>query len=118
MLLTDEDLCTAGVALPEPGRFADGGCGRPAVVVVEYGCVHEHVGTESLCGGHRDLLLSGRTACARCWEGPPVSRHTPHPCAQLGRVVTELAGLKLPVNSQLSLELEFGPGVASGVSVR
>lgn len=91
--MTEQQRCKADVALGDrPGVFAGGPsvCGRVAAAVVEYGCVHEHLGREAVCGEHRDLMLSGRTACARCWEGPPVSRHAPHPCQLLGRVTEVL----------------------------
>lgn len=79
------------MALPG-GRFAGveagAGCREPAVALVEYGCLHEHLGREEVCAAHRDLLLGGLAGCARCWEGPPASRHEPHRCLLLGRVVT------------------------------
>jgi hypothetical protein len=75
-----------------PGRFAESGCGEPAVALVEYGCLHEHIGRDEVCAGHRDVLLAGSAGCARCWEGPPVSRHEPHRCVLLARVVASQGG--------------------------
>lgn len=83
-------MCRADVARV-PGRFAGGRCGAPAVAVVEYGCLHEHLSTEPVCGWHRDLVLAGETLCARCWAGPLVSGHESHPCRLLGRVAEVLA---------------------------
>lgn len=85
-----QQLCRADVARA-PGRFGGGKCGRPAVAVVEYGCLHEHLDAEPVCAWHRDLLLAGDTLCARCWAGPLVSGHESHPCRLLGRVASVLA---------------------------
>lgn len=64
-------------------------CGEPAAALVEYGCEHEHVSEEPelVCARHRDLLTGGAAGCAKCWLGPPHSRHESHRCRLLGRVV-------------------------------
>jgi hypothetical protein len=83
----DDRTCRVDAALGLPGRFAGQPCGEPVVAVVEYGCLHEHIDRTAVCAGHRDVVIGGTAGCARCWEGPPVSRHEPHRCVLLGRVV-------------------------------
>ncbi len=75
------DLCEVNlVPIGHPGQFA-GHCGEPATVMVEAGCVHEHITTELVCQQHAERLISqdSRSACATCWAAG-------HQCAIIGRV--------------------------------
>jgi hypothetical protein len=43
-------------------------CGEPATVLVEHGCVHEHIGTETVCAGHAGKIGDREMACTECWR--------------------------------------------------
>jgi hypothetical protein len=61
-----------------PAGFA---CGDPATVRIEYGCVHEHIGSTDACDRHAKRVLSTVTWCSGCWLGAD-----PHKCLLVGRV--------------------------------
>lgn len=77
-------------ATGEPGEHAASACDKPVQVIVEFGCVHEHVFREGKCASHGYLLASGDApmVCSACWQG--WGGVTPHTCRLLGRVVADL----------------------------
>lgn len=70
------DIAGAPVCLVEQGH------GRPclaaATVVMESGCVHEHVFTERMCESCAVLTEAGQAFCMTCWE-------IGHECTLAGR---------------------------------
>ena len=75
-------VCEVNVAPAlSPGVFTGLTCGGDATVIVEYGCVHEHVRTEEVCAEHAEVLTSGdKIACTDCWAAG-------HFCQVIGRVL-------------------------------
>jgi hypothetical protein len=41
-------------------------CQEPVEVEAVMGCVNEHLDTETLCAGHRQLALAGALVCTEC----------------------------------------------------
>lgn len=77
----DMDAMLADLA-GTPVCLVEQGCGRPclaaATVVMESGCVHEHVFTERMCGSCAALTEAGQAFCMTCWE-------LGHECKLIGR---------------------------------
>lgn len=50
-------------------------CGAPTTVVVEYGCVHEHIDSAYICLPHLAEARTLNWSCKACDNGP-----RPHNC--------------------------------------
>lgn len=57
-----EERCTS------ISEFAGLRCKRDTVVTVTVGCVHEHIGSRSVCQHHVEGLANGRVGCWQCFE--------------------------------------------------
>lgn len=53
-----------------PASAPDDYCAAPASVLLEGGCVHEHIAILGFCRDHADLVLAARTLCRSCWLAP------------------------------------------------